>query len=50
MAIILAAIMLFYSVLADRARRFIGSPKQMQMVNRATGGVLAGVAAAIAAR
>lgn len=50
MAVILALIMLFYAVLADRARRFIASPRQMRLVNRATGGLLAGVAAAIAAR
>jgi threonine/homoserine/homoserine lactone efflux protein len=50
MAVILAAIMVFYAALADRARRFIASPRQMRMVNRATGGLLAGVAAAIAAR
>lgn len=50
MAVILAAIMLCYALLADRARRLIASPRQMQMVNRATGGLLAGVAAAIAAR
>lgn len=50
MAVILALIMLFYAALADRARRFIASPRQMRLVNRATGGLLAGVAAAIAAR
>lgn len=50
MAVVLAAIMLCYAMLADRARRFIASPRQMRLVNRATGGLLAGVAAAIAAR
>lgn len=50
MAVILAAIMICYAILADRARRFIASPRQMRMVNRATGGLLAGVAAAIAVR
>lgn len=50
MATILAAIMFCYAILADRARRIIASPRQMRIVNRATGGLLAGVAAAIAAR
>jgi threonine/homoserine/homoserine lactone efflux protein len=50
MAVILFAIMLAYAVLAAKARSFIASPRQMQMVNRATGGVMAGVAVAVATR
>ncbi len=50
MAIILFAIMLIYAVLAAKARAFIASPRQMQMVNRATGGLMAGAAVAVASR
>lgn len=50
MAIILATIMVFYAALADRARRFIAKPSHMRAVNRATGGLMAGVAVAVAAR
>nr|WP_298682530.1 LysE family translocator [uncultured Dongia sp.] len=50
MAVILSAIMMGYALLAARARRFVASPKQMRLVNRATGGVMAGVAVAVAAR
>ena len=49
MAVILSAIMMGYALLAARARRFVASPKQMRLVNRATGGVMAGVAVAVAA-
>jgi threonine/homoserine/homoserine lactone efflux protein len=50
MAVILTAIMMGYALLAARARRFVASPRQMKLVNRATGGVMAGVAVAVAAR
>ncbi|WP_374653828.1 LysE family translocator [Dongia sp.] len=50
MAVILFAIMMIYAVLAAKARAFIGSPRQMKMVNRATGGLMAGVAVAVATR
>jgi len=50
MAVILSAIMTGYALLAARARRFVASPKQMKLVNRATGGVMAGVAVAVATR
>lgn len=50
MALILTAIMMLYAALAARARAFVSSPRQMKLVNRATGGVMAGVAVAVAAR
>ncbi len=50
MAAILFAIMMGYALLAARARALVASPRQMQLVNRATGGVMAGVAVAVAAR
>jgi threonine/homoserine/homoserine lactone efflux protein len=50
MAVILSAIMMIYAVLAAKARAFIASPQQMKLVNRTTGGVMAGVAVAVATR
>lgn len=50
MAVILFAIMMAYAALAARARAFVSSPRQMKLVNRATGGVMASVAVAVAAR
>lgn len=50
MAVILFAIMLVYAVLAAKARAFIASPRQMKLVNRATGSLMAGVAVAVATR
>ena len=50
MAVILSAIMMIYAMLAAKARAFIASPHQMKLVNRTTGGVMAGVAVAVAAR
>ena len=35
---------------ADRARRLVASPRAMRWINRTTGGVMAGAAAAIATR
>lgn len=39
-----------YAYAADRARRLVASPRAMKWVNRATGTVMAGAAAAIATR
>lgn len=50
MIVVLSAVMVAYAMVADRARRFIGTPERMRIVNRATGGVMAGVAIAVAAR
>lgn len=50
MASILFLVMGAYALMAVRARRFVAKPSRMQMVNRATGGVMAGVAVAVATR
>lgn len=42
--------LLGYAFAADRARRLVSSPRTMRRINRLTGGVMAGAAAAIAAR
>ena len=47
---VLALVFATYIVLAARARRLIASPRAMRLVNRGTGAVMAGAAAAIAAR
>ena len=47
---IIGATMLAYAFMADRARRLVASPRAMRRINRLTGGVMAGAAAAIAAR
>jgi len=47
---ILGGTMLAYAYAADRARRLVASPRAMRWINRATGGVMAGAAAAIATR
>ena len=39
-----------YAYAADRARRLVASPRAMRWINRTTGGVMAGAAAAIATR
>ena len=39
-----------YVVLADRARRLFTSPRALRVLNRVTGTVLAGAAAAVATR
>lgn len=48
--LIISATMLAYAYAADRARRLVASPRAMRIVNRVTGGVMAGAAAAIATR
>ncbi|MFY8094365.1 MAG: LysE family translocator [Niveispirillum sp.] len=50
MVVVVGGIMTVYALLADSARRFIVTPERMRAVNRATGGVMAGVAVAVAAR
>ncbi|WP_439495556.1 LysE family translocator [Bosea sp. (in: a-proteobacteria)] len=50
LTLIIGATMLTYAYAADRARLLVASPKAMRRVNRLTGGVMAGAAAAIAAR
>jgi len=47
---ILGGTMLAYAYAADRARRLVASPRAMRWINRVTGGVMAGAAAAIATR
>jgi threonine/homoserine/homoserine lactone efflux protein len=47
---VLAVVFGAYVVLAARARRLFTSPRALKMVNRGTGAVMAGAAAAIAAR
>lgn len=48
--LIINTTLLGYAFAADRARRLVASPRTMRRINRVTGGVLAGAAAAIAAR
>lgn len=48
--LIMGSTMLAYAYAADRARRLVASPRAMRVVNRVTGGVMAGAAAAIATR
>ncbi|MCP4560396.1 MAG: LysE family translocator [Bosea sp.] len=48
--LIINATLLGYAYAADRARRLVASPRTMRRINRVTGGVMAGAAAAIAAR
>ena len=48
--LIINTTLLGYAYAADRARRLVASPKTMRRINRVTGGVMAGAAAAIAAR
>jgi threonine/homoserine/homoserine lactone efflux protein len=48
--IIINTTLLGYAYGADRARRLVRSPRALRIVNRLTGGVMAGAAAAIAAR
>lgn len=50
MALILSSVLAGYALLADRARRFIASPREMRVVNRLCGAAIAGAAAAIAVR
>ncbi len=48
--LIINTTLLGYAFAADRARRLVSSPRTMRRINRLTGGVMAGAAAAIAAR
>jgi threonine/homoserine/homoserine lactone efflux protein len=48
--LIIGGTMLAYAYAADRARRLVASPRALRRINRLTGGVMAGAAAAIAAR
>ncbi|KRE21372.1 lysine transporter LysE [Bosea sp. Root483D1] len=48
--LIINTTLLGYAYAADRARRLVASPTTMRRINRITGGVMAGAAAAIAAR
>jgi len=48
--LIINSTLLGYAYAADRARRLVASPQTMRRINRVTGGVMAGAAAAIAAR
>jgi threonine/homoserine/homoserine lactone efflux protein len=48
--LIINTTLLGYAYAADRARRLVSSPRTMRRINRVTGGVMAGAAAAIAAR
>jgi threonine/homoserine/homoserine lactone efflux protein len=48
--VVLGAVFGGYILLASRARRLFSSPRAIRVVNRVTGGVMAGAAAAIASR
>lgn len=48
--LIIAPVMTVALVLADRARRLFSAPRTLRRINRLTAGVMAGAAAAIAAR
>ena len=48
--VVYGAILVGYVVLAARARRAFASARAMKVVNRVTGGVMAGAAVAVAAR
>jgi threonine/homoserine/homoserine lactone efflux protein len=47
---IITGTLMAYAYAADRARRLVASPRAMRWINRTTGGVMAGAAAAIATR
>ncbi len=49
-AVVLGSTMFAYATLAARAGRFVSHPSRVRLLNRATGGVMAGAAAAIVAR
>jgi threonine/homoserine/homoserine lactone efflux protein len=49
-AVLISATLGLYALAANRARAFVRSTRAMRMVQRAAGGLMAGVAAAIAAR
>ncbi|MDJ1158857.1 LysE family translocator [Chelatococcus sp. SYSU_G07232] len=48
--LVLALVFAGYMLLAERARSLVASPRAMRIVNRATGGVMAGAAVAVATR
>ena len=48
--LVLAVVFTCYVVLAARARRLFTSPRALKAVNRGTGALMAGAAAAIATR
>lgn len=48
--VILSAAMSAYALAAERARRVVADPRRMKLINRVTGGVMAGVAVAVASR
>jgi len=50
MSVVLTGVMTAYAMVAARARRFISKPSHMRVINRATGGLMAGVAVAVATR
>jgi threonine/homoserine/homoserine lactone efflux protein len=50
MLIVLAAVDLFWVLLAAKARRFLKSPRAVKIANRISAGTMAGAAAAIATR
>jgi threonine/homoserine/homoserine lactone efflux protein len=50
MPLVLAPVLTFYALAANRARALFRSPRAMKAVNRTAAGVMAGVAIAIAAR
>lgn len=47
---IISSTLIAYAYAADRARRLVASPRALRRINRLTGGVMAGAAAAIAIR
>jgi threonine/homoserine/homoserine lactone efflux protein len=48
--VVYGGILVFYVLLAARARRAFASPRALRWINRATGGVMAGAAVAVATR
>lgn len=49
-AVVISATLMVYAIAANRARRFLKSEQAMRIVHRAAGGVIAGVAIAVATR
>jgi len=49
-AVILSSVLFAYALAANRARRFLASPRAMRVANRGLAGVLAGAAVAVATR
>ena len=48
--VVLSAVLAAYAVAAARARRLLRSARAMRLVNRGAGAIMAGAAAAVAAR